>query len=73
METLDDRLYINVRCSVCLGTNSNRNGGICPYCDSRCRQYIEASFNHIKEQLTKRTVEDKIDIINTLKASLNDV
>ena len=66
----DDSLYVRVRCSICLGTKSNYNGRSCPYCDEQTKQYVEASFKHIKEQLTKRSTEDKMDIINTLNVSI---
>jgi len=69
----DERLYIRVRCGICLGTKSNHNGRTCPYCDETAKHYIEAHFKFIKEQLTKRTTEDKLEIIDTLKTSINEI
>jgi len=66
----NERLYIKIKCSVCFGTRSNRNGGGCLCCDAVGTTYIEASFSHLKTQLQKLPKEDKIEVIELL--SLNN-
>lgn len=69
MDTTEEegRLYVKVKCSVCFGTMSNRNGGACPYCDLQGKTFIEASINVLKETLQAGyTTQEKEEIIKCL-------
>ena len=69
----DNKLYINVTCGICLGSNYNRNGRHCPYCDEQARHYIEASLTNIDFCLQFRDTSDKIYLINSLQSSVSGV
>ena len=64
----DSKLYIKASCSLCLG---GTRGGVfanCPYCDINRQTYVEASFNHIKENLSQNlTSGEKNELISYLK------
>ena len=52
----DQRLYVRIRCTFCLGTREFTPYAACPYCDKTRTEYVEASIKSIaiycKEQLT---------------------
>ncbi len=70
VEEAEDKLYIKVSCSLCLG---GVRGGIfanCPYCDVNRKTFIEASFSQIKENLSQNlTTKEKKELISCLKTN----
>jgi len=63
----DGRLHVRMKCSVCFGTKSNRNGGACPYCDMDGKNFIEASMNVLKDTLqVEYSKEEKDELLQCL-------
>lgn len=55
MESNEDKLYIKISCSICLGKVRS-----CPYCDLEGKHFIEASDKKIRDWLITRPEEDKL-------------
>jgi len=49
----DQRLYVKIRCTFCLGTREFTPYTACPYCDKTRAEYIEASIKSIATYCTE--------------------
>jgi len=68
----EDKLYIKASCSLCLGGTREGIFANCPYCDMNRQTFIEASFNHIKENLRQNlSCNEKKELINYLNVNGN--
>ena len=65
----DQRLYIKIRCTFCLGTREFSPYTVCPYCDKTATTYVEANIKSIatycKESLTPAELEKLMNLLNS--------
>ena len=50
----DQRLYVKIRCTFCLGAREFTPYAACPYCDKSRTEYVEASIKSIAEYCNKQ-------------------
>lgn len=64
----EQKLYVRVVCSVCLGGKRGQSFLNCPYCDMDRKTMIEASPSVIQNYLSSSlSNEEKKDLIELLK------
>lgn len=52
------KLYVKVKCTICLGTRERYPYTSCPYCGTEGTTYLEASYKAIKEYILKLSKEE---------------
>ena len=63
----EQKLYVRVTCSICLGGARNPGYSICPYCDMERKTFIEASPSVIRNYLSSSLdQEEKANLIKFL-------
>ena len=64
----NQRLYVKIRCTFCLGTREFSPYTICPYCDKTATTYVEANINSIAEYCNEKLTPEELlklkDLLN---------
>ena len=65
------KLYVRVKCTICLGTREKRPYNSCPYCGIEGTTYLEASYRAFKEYILKLSKEEMAELRKILNEDNN--
>ena len=72
----EQKLYVKITCSICMGGKRNPGYSICPYCDMERKTFVEASpsviRNYLSSSLDKKEKADLVKFLNDVLCNSNN-